>query len=166
MDCPRCTWPETRVSYTSMVPTGPVDVVDLDPAPQGALLARHRVACAVCQHDQRDEIERAYLGWMRLSHIARLFDVSEGSVRTHARRFGLVRAKADTTDRLYVRLIERALETIETTGLTFDQLLQLCDRLDRHRGSGGGAPSPGEPPARGRVRRTWEERVTATEERA
>ncbi len=83
---------------------GSAGIVDAKVVSQG----RHEAQCSVCSHQQKDEIERAFVGWSSLAAIEKDFGVSRDSVYRHARAFRLLEERRRNVRAALERIIEHA----------------------------------------------------------
>jgi hypothetical protein len=91
---------------------------------------RHSRKCAICQHDDRAEIEQSFMHWVSLRDIANDFRLrSTEAIRRHAIVVGLDHLRDRTMRRSLRRIIERAGEAIPTaTGVI--QAIRAFNFLD------------------------------------
>src|SRR5664279_1149618 len=74
-------------------------------------LGRHQRACSVCAHQQREEIEAAFIGWRSPAAIAEEFGLADRtSVYRHAHALGLFPKRQRNIRAALERIIERASE--------------------------------------------------------
>ncbi len=79
------------------------------PAPPLTPAQAHSRKCTVCQHEDREAIEQAYLHWVSLAEIAYEFDLrSRYSVRRHAIATGLEKVRCSKMSHALERIIEQA----------------------------------------------------------
>jgi hypothetical protein len=72
-------------------------------------LKRHRHGCSVCNHEQCEEIERAFVGWASPAKIAEEYGIADrSSVYRHAHALGLFDARRKNVRAALEKLIERA----------------------------------------------------------
>ena len=78
-------------------------------------LGRHQRSCSVCAHQQREEIEAAFIGWRSPAAIAEEFGLADrASVYRHARALGLFPKRQRNIRAALERIIERA-ESVDVT---------------------------------------------------
>jgi hypothetical protein len=76
---------------------------------------RHKRACSVCAHAQRDEIEGAFVSWQSPAEIAKEFGLADrASVYRHAHALGLFEKRQRNIRAALEKLIEHAGE-VEVT---------------------------------------------------
>jgi len=74
-------------------------------------LGRHQRNCSVCAHQQREEIEAAFIGWRSPASIAEEYGVADrASVYRHAHAFGLFQKRQRNIRAALERIIEKASE--------------------------------------------------------
>lgn len=72
-------------------------------------LGRHRRACSVCAHKQREEIEAAFVGWRSVAAIAEEYGLADrASVYRHAHALGLFQKRQRNVRAALERIIEKA----------------------------------------------------------
>jgi hypothetical protein len=72
-------------------------------------LGRHQRACSVCGHEQREEIESAFIGWRSPAAIAEEFGLADrASVYRHAHALGLFPKRQKNVRAALERIIEKA----------------------------------------------------------
>lgn len=72
-------------------------------------LGRHKRACSVCRHAQREEIEAAFIGWRSPAAIAEEFGLADrASVYRHAHALGLFEKRRRNVRAALERIIEKA----------------------------------------------------------
>jgi hypothetical protein len=72
-------------------------------------LGRHQRNCSVCAHEQREEIETAFIGWRSPAAIAEEFGLADrASVYRHAHAFGLFPKRQRNIRAALERIIEKA----------------------------------------------------------
>lgn len=72
-------------------------------------LGRHRRACSVCLHEQRDEIESSFIGWRSPVAIAEEYGLADrASVYRHAHALGLFEKRRRNIRAALERIIEKA----------------------------------------------------------
>jgi hypothetical protein len=72
-------------------------------------LGRHRRTCSVCAHQQRAEIESAFIGWRSPAAIAQEYGLADrASVYRHAHAFGLFPKRQKNIRAALERIIEKA----------------------------------------------------------
>ena len=71
-------------------------------------LGRHKRNCTVCAHDQREEIESAFIGWCSPATIATEYGLADrASVYRHAHALGLFPKRQRNIRAALERIIER-----------------------------------------------------------
>jgi hypothetical protein len=72
-------------------------------------LGRHQRNCSVCAHQQREEIEAAFIGWRSAAAIAEEYGLADrASVYRHAHAFGLFQKRQRNVRAALERIIEKA----------------------------------------------------------
>ena len=72
-------------------------------------LGRHERNCSVCAHDQREEIEAAFIGWRSPAAIAEEYGLADrASVYRHAHAWGLFPKRQRNVRAALERIIEKA----------------------------------------------------------
>ena len=72
-------------------------------------LGRHKRTCSVCGHQQRKEIESAFVGWRSPAAIAEEYGLADrASVYRHAHALGLVEKRRRNVRAALERIIEKA----------------------------------------------------------
>jgi hypothetical protein len=74
-----------------------------------AFLRRHRAACSICYHPDREAIEEEYLHWHDVWKISRQYQIDDyRSIHRHARAYGLVAARRENMLAALDNLVERS----------------------------------------------------------
>jgi hypothetical protein len=77
---------------------------------------RHERTCSVCRHEQREEIESAFVGWRSPAAIAEEFGLADrASVYRHAHALGLFTKRQRNVRTALERIIEKAGEVDVTS---------------------------------------------------
>ena len=72
-------------------------------------LGRHKRTCSVCHHEQREEIESAFIGWRSPAAIAEDYRLADrASVYRHAHALGLFEKRRRNVRAALERIIEKA----------------------------------------------------------
>jgi hypothetical protein len=72
-------------------------------------LGRHKRNCSVCAHQQREEIESAFIGWRSPAAIAEDYGLADrASVYRHAHALGLFQKRQRNVRTALERIIEKA----------------------------------------------------------
>jgi hypothetical protein len=78
-------------------------------------LGRHQRNCSVCAHDEREEIEAAFVGWRSPAVIAEEYGPADrSSVYRHANALGLFPKRQRNIRAALERIIERA-DSVDVT---------------------------------------------------
>jgi len=78
-------------------------------------LGRHQRNCSVCAHQQREEIEAAFIGWRSPASIAEEYGLADrSSVYRHANALGLFPKRQRNIRAALERIIERA-DSVDVT---------------------------------------------------
>ena len=71
-------------------------------------MGRHKRTCSVCRHDQREEIEGAFIGWRSPAAIAEEYGLADrASVYRHAHALGLFEKRKRNVRAALERIIEK-----------------------------------------------------------
>jgi hypothetical protein len=74
-----------------------------------ASLGRHKRMCSVCRHEQREEIESAFIGWRSAASIAEEHGLTDrASIYRHAHALGLFEKRRRNIRAALERIIEKA----------------------------------------------------------
>jgi hypothetical protein len=72
-------------------------------------LGRHKRTCSVCRHEQREEIESAFVGWRSPAAITEEYGLADrASVYRHAHALGLSEKRRRNVRAALERIIEKA----------------------------------------------------------
>jgi hypothetical protein len=72
-------------------------------------IGRHKRICSVCAHDQREEVEAAFISWRSPASIAEEYGLSDrSSVYRHAHALGLFQKRQRNGRAALERIIEKA----------------------------------------------------------
>jgi hypothetical protein len=72
-------------------------------------LQRHRQACSICAHPDREDIERDFVAWKSVSTIGREYGIKDPrKVYRHAHAFGLFAKRQRNTRAALEKIIEKA----------------------------------------------------------
>lgn len=117
---------DSAVASTPMPPKpGPSTAIPSTPDPE-----RHSRKCIVCNHPQREEIDRAYLRWAGMYEIAKEFDFEdERLIYRHAHALGLDVLRRRNYRFALDRLIEKAYRA-SVTGDTVIRAIRASCCLD------------------------------------
>lgn len=122
-------WPPIEPPQTndSAVPSSPVPS---KPGPSTADTERHTRKCIVCNHPDREEIERAYIHWVRPYSIAREFEFDNPRpIYRHARALGLHILRRQNSHSALDLIVENA-EIAKVTGDTVIRAIRASSCLD------------------------------------
>jgi hypothetical protein len=78
------------------------------PSERVASQGRHEAQCLICAHQEREEIEQAFVGWVSPAKIAEEHSVSRDGVYRHAHAFGLMEKRRRNVRAALERIIEKA----------------------------------------------------------
>lgn len=93
-------------------------------------LGRHQRYCTVCQHEQRDEIEAAFVAWRSPASIAEEFNLGDrNSVYRHAHALGLFAKRQRNIRAALERIIEKAGE-VEVTAAAVVSAVQAYSKIN------------------------------------
>ena len=69
---------------------------------------KHSATCTICNHSDRDEIEREWIAWGNTSQLAKKFHVSRDSVYRHSHAFSLFEKRRRNLRAALERIVEKA----------------------------------------------------------
>jgi hypothetical protein len=93
-------------------------------------LGRHRRACSVCRHAQREEIEAAFIGWRSPASIAEEFSLADrASVYRHSHALGLFDKRRRNIRAALERIIEKAGE-VDVTASAVVAAVQAYSKIN------------------------------------
>jgi len=69
---------------------------------------RHENRCTICAHEQRADIEAAFVNWNSPSSLKEIYGVSRDSIYRHAHAFGLMDQRRRNIRAALERIIERS----------------------------------------------------------
>jgi hypothetical protein len=93
-------------------------------------LGRHQRACSVCGHEQREEIESAFIGWRSPAAIAEEFGLADrASVYRHAHALNLFPKRQRNIRAALERIIEKAGE-VEVTASAVVAAVQAYAKIN------------------------------------
>jgi hypothetical protein len=69
---------------------------------------RHEYQCTICSHNQREDIEHAFVNWEKPSRLAKKYSVSRDSIYRHAHALNLFEKRRRNLRAALERLIEKA----------------------------------------------------------
>lgn len=93
-------------------------------------LGRHQRNCSVCAHEQREEIEAAFIGWRSPAAIAEEFGLADrASVYRHAHAFGLFPKRQRNVRAALERIIEKAGE-VDVTASAVVSAIQAYAKIN------------------------------------
>jgi hypothetical protein len=69
---------------------------------------RHESQCSVCQHEQRNDIDRAFKHWTSPDDLAEQYGLSRDAIYRHAHATGLFDARGRNLKMALGRIIEKA----------------------------------------------------------
>src|SRR5947209_18677885 len=97
--------------------------------------AQHRAICAVCNHPQKEEIERRYLAFETCEKLAAEFGLSDDSIGRHGRYFGLDERRVGDTEKVLRAIIGKGLRQLKTVppSLLADSIRELNRITGRHK---------------------------------
>ena len=73
-------------------------------------LERHTRKCQICRHPDREYMEQEYEDWVKISLIARHYNVDDSSLHRHLTAVGLVARRRNNVGAVLERIIERGAE--------------------------------------------------------
>ena len=93
-------------------------------------LGRHRRNCTVCQHEQREEIEAAFVAWRSPASLAEEFGLADRtSVYRHAHALGLFVKRQRNVRAALERIIEKAGE-VDVTASAVVSAIQAYTKIN------------------------------------
>ena len=93
-------------------------------------LGRHSRNCSVCGHEQREEIEAAFIGWRSPAAIAEEFGLADrASVYRHAHALGLFQKRQRNIRAALERIIEKAGE-VDVTASAVVAAVQAYSKIN------------------------------------
>jgi hypothetical protein len=93
-------------------------------------LGRHKRGCSICNHDQRADIEAAYVSWQSPALIAETFALSDRStVYRHARALGLDLKRQKNIRAALEHIIEQA-ANVEVTAPAVVSAIQAYAKIN------------------------------------
>lgn len=95
-----------------------------------ASLGRHQRNCSVCAHQQREEIESAFIGWRSPAAIAEEYGLADrASVYRHAHALGLFQKRQRNVRAALEHIIERAGE-VDVTASAVVAAIQAYSKIN------------------------------------
>src|SRR2546423_11907027 len=76
--------------------------------------AQHRAICAVCNHPQKEDIERRYLAFETCEKLAAEFGLSDDSISRHGLYFGLDERRVGGTVKTLIGKNGKGLKQLKT----------------------------------------------------
>jgi hypothetical protein len=99
-------------------------------ADSGVSLGRHKRNCSVCAHQQREEIESAFIGWRSPATIAADYGLADrASVYRHAHALGLFPKRQRNVRAALERIIEKAGE-VDVTAAAVVSAIQAYSKIN------------------------------------
>ena len=97
--------------------------------------AQHRAICLVCNHPQKEDIERRYLAFETCEKLAAEFGLSDDSISRHGRYFGLDERRVGDTEKVLRAIIGKGLRQLKTVppSLLADSIKELNRITGRHK---------------------------------
>src|SRR5205085_5353106 len=97
--------------------------------------AQHRAICAVCNHPQKEDIERRYLAFETCEKLAAEFGLSDDSISRHGLYFGLDERRVGDTEKVLRAIIGKGLRQLKTVppSLLADSIKELNRITGRHK---------------------------------
>ena len=93
-------------------------------------LGRHQRNCSVCAHQQREEIEAAFIGWRSPAAIAEEYGLADrASVYRHAHALGLFSKRQRNIRAALERIIEKAGE-VDVTAAAVVSAIQAYAKIN------------------------------------
>src|SRR5438270_11929614 len=97
--------------------------------------AQHRAICAVCNHPQKEDIERRYLAFETCEKLAAEFGLSDDSISRHGHYFGLDERRVGDTEKVLRAIIGKGLRQLKIVppSLLADCIKELNRITGRHK---------------------------------
>src|SRR5437763_9457103 len=97
--------------------------------------AQHRAICVVCNHPQKEDIERRYLAFETCEKLAAEFGLSDDSISRHGLYFGLDERRVGDTEKVLRAIIGKGLRQLKTVppSLLADSIKELNRITGRHK---------------------------------
>ena len=93
-------------------------------------LGRHQRNCSICAHQQREEIEAAFIGWRSPAAIAEEYGLADrASVYRHAHALGLFQKRQRNVRAALERIIEKAGE-VDVTASAVVAAVQAYSKIN------------------------------------
>lgn len=93
-------------------------------------IGRHARACSICAHQQREEIEAAFIGWRSPAAIAEEYGLADrSSVYRHANALGLFEKRKRNIRAALERIIEKAGE-VDVTASAVVSAIQAYSKIN------------------------------------
>jgi hypothetical protein len=96
---------------------------------QSVNTGRHQAQCLVCQHPQREDIEREWIDWGSTSRLAEEFRLSRDSIYRHAHALGLFEKRRRNVKRALERIIECS-EGVQVTASAVVAAVQALSKIN------------------------------------
>jgi len=95
-----------------------------------ANLGRHQRLCTICKHEQREEIDAAFVGWRSPEAIADEFGLADKRIiYRHAQAVGLMPKRQRNIRAALERIIEKA-DSVEVTGSSVVAAIQAYSKIN------------------------------------
>jgi len=97
--------------------------------------AQHRAICLVCNHPQKEDIERRYLAFETCEKLAAEFGLSDDSISRHGLYFGLDERRVGDTEKVLRAIIGKGLRQLKTVppSLLADSIKELNRITGKHK---------------------------------
>jgi hypothetical protein len=99
------------------------------PKPKLTSQERHARDCRVCNHPQREEIEREFTSWGDVSDLAKKRKLSRNSLYRHAEMMGLYQQRRRNIRAALERIIEKA-SSVEVTAAAVVSAIQAYAKIN------------------------------------
>src|SRR5205085_2700869 len=93
--------------------------------------AQHRAICAVCNHPQKEDIERRYLAFETCEKLAAEFGLSDDSIGRHGRYFGLDERRVGDTEKLLKIVVARGFQQFSNNGISEKAWIDCLKELNK-----------------------------------
>lgn len=99
------------------------------PAKKQTSQQRHARDCKVCNHKQREAIEREWISWGDTTEIAKTYKLSRNSIYRHAEMMGLYEKRRRNVRAALERIIEKA-GSVEVTAAAVVNAIQAYAKIN------------------------------------
>ena len=93
--------------------------------------AQHRAICLVCNHPQKEDIERRYLAFETCEKLAAEFGLSDDSISRHGLYFGLDERRVGDTEKLLKIVVARGFQQFSNNGISEKAWIECLKELNK-----------------------------------